>query len=436
MTDGQVPEARLKLLHQLLADCRRSAFYADKLREVGWDRELPVSFQEFCERTPFTTKAELVLDRERYPPFGSNLTVPLVDYTRFCHTSGTSGGQPMAWVDTSASWRAMLEGWRQVYRAAGVEPGVDRIMFAFSFGPFLGFWTAFDAATPECLSLPGGGLSSVGRLALMKRFGATVLCSTPTYALRLGGLAAVGEGARQRDLRVRTLILAGEPGASLPATRERLQQLWPGARLVDHHGMTEVGPVSYEHPLRQGSLVIMEDQFIAELIDPESGRPLPMDGTQEGELVLTTLQRAACPLLRYRTGDLVRARRVEGETPPVMPLDPALAGSSTLELDGGVLGRCDDMRLVRGVNIYPSAVEDVVRRFGQIQEFEVHERTVDDMREIEILIEVASGQDSPIKLARKLERELRDQFSLRVPVRVVAPGSLPRHEFKSRRWRV
>lgn len=414
----------LNALQSLLVAARRSAFYAPRLEALGWGDGggLPGSVEEFCRRMPLTIKADLVADHAANPPFGSNLTEPLGGYTRFCQTSGTSGGQPLAWLDTPASWQVMLEGWRRVYQAAGVRPGEDRIMFAFSFGPFLGFWTAFEAATPDCLSFPGGSLSSAGRLALMARFGATVLCCTPTYALRLGTLAAAGEGASAADLRVRCLILAGEPGASVPAVRARLQSLWPDARLVDHHGMTEVGPVTYEHPQRTGSLVVMEDQFLAEVIDPASAAPLPMDGNREGELVLTTLQRTACPLLRYRTGDLVRARR----------LDDA---ARTLVLEGGVLGRCDDMRLVRGVNIYPSAVEGVVRTLGQITEFEVRERTVDDMLELEVVIEVESGRQSSEVVAKALERALRERFALRIPVRVASPGTLPRHEFKARRWR-
>lgn len=424
MIDTTPDSDALPALQALLLAARRSAFYAPRLATLGWDEGgcLPTSVAEFCRHMPMTIKAELMADHIAHPPFGSNLTEPLGRYTRFCQTSGTSGGQPLAWLDTPESWQVMLEGWRRVYRAAGIRPGEDRIMFAFSFGPFLGFWTAFEAATPDCLSFPGGSLSSAGRLALMERFGATVLCCTPTYALRLGALAQAGEGASMADLRIRCLILAGEPGASVPAVRARLQSLWPGTRLVDHHGMTEVGPVTYEHPQRQGSLVVMEDQFLAEVIDPRSLAPLPLDGNHEGELVLTTLKRSACPLLRYRTGDLVRARR----------LDDA---ARTLVLEGGVLGRCDDMRLVRGVNIYPSAVEDVVRGISQITEFEVHERTVDDMRELEVVIEVETGRNGSIGVAKALERALRERFALRIPVRVVAPGTLPRHEFKARRWR-
>jgi len=410
---GAGVEARLRgVLGRILGS---GSSYAPVLRAAGIELAAGDLVGEFLERCPFTEKAELERDRELHPPFGSYLTEPLERYTRLHQTSGTSTGRPMAVLDTPESWSAMLGCWREVYRAAGVIPGRDRICFAFSFGPFLGFWTAFEAAARDTLSLPGGGLSSEARLALMSRYGATVLCCTPTYAIRLGEILAGRRAAGwDEPVRVGKIIVAGEPGGGLAATRARISELWAGARVFDHHGMTEVGPVSFEHPERAGWLVVMGESFLAEVIDGE-GKEV-REG-EEGELVLTTLVRAASPLLRYRTGDLVR-KRVE---------------AGRLCLEGGILGRLDDMLVVRGVNLYPGAVEDVVRAEAAVVEHRVERREVDGMDELVVKVELASGGESGGIVAR-LEGALRERFSMRIPVEVVGEGELPRFEFKARRW--
>jgi phenylacetate-CoA ligase len=164
------------------------------------------------------------------------------EYRRFHQTSGTTG-RPMRWLDTPDSWAWVVECWTRIYQSAGVGRR-DRIFFPFSFGPFLGFWGAFDAAVRMgCLAIPGGGMRSTTRLRTLLDNQATVICTTPTYALHLVEVAE----EEKIDLTagsVRTIIVAGEPGGSIPATRSHIEQLWGGARVVDHHGMTEIGPVS------------------------------------------------------------------------------------------------------------------------------------------------------------------------------------------------
>ena len=256
---------------------------------------------------PFTTKAELAADQAAHPPYGSNLTHPIEHYSRFCQTSGTTA-RPLVILDTAESWDWLLGNWAQIYRAAGLAAG-DRIYFAFSFGPFLGFWTAFEAAAKlGFLCLPGGGLGSAARLRAMIEQRATVLCCTPTYALHLAEVA----GAERIDLSasaVRKIIVAGEPGGSVPEVRAKIGAAWNGARVIDHYGMTEVGPVAFQDADAEGVLRVIEDSYFAEVIEPASGVAVA-PGTV-GELVLTTLGRSACPLLRYRTGDLVK--RVAGD---------------------------------------------------------------------------------------------------------------------------
>lgn len=403
-----------KIRSILTAVERSDGFYARKFQAAKVASSGLAGLADFVQQVPFTYKEELLADRLAHPPFGTHLTQPLADYTRFCQTSGTSSGQPVAWLDTCESWAAMLACWQKVYDAAGLKKGEDRIFFAFSFGPFLGFWTAYEAASKDYLSLPSGGLSSQARLEMMARYGATVLCCTPTYALRLGELLGSASGVDHSSLRIEKIIVAGEPGGSIAEVRARIEKLW-SARVYDHHGMTEVGPVSYEETNLPGQLAIIEEAYFAEVIDPSTGAEVA-DG-EEGELVLTTLDRTAGPLLRYRTGDWVRKKICNGR----------------LVLDGGVLSRVDDMVVVRGVNVYPSAVEAIVRQFEDVIEFMVEQRKVDAMDEIELLIEISS--EASANLIRRLETKLRDTFSMRIPVRLADTNSLPRFEFKAKRWR-
>jgi phenylacetate-CoA ligase len=379
-----------------------NAFYARRLVGLG---EI-TSIEDFTTRVPFTTKAELAADQAAHPPYGSNLTESREHYTRFCQTSGTTA-RSLAILDTNASWHWMLGSWRRIYAAAGVVPGAC-VYFAFSFGPFLGFWTAFEAATQlGCLCLPGGGLSSAARLRAMIEHGAQVLCCTPTYALRLAEVAAA-EGIDLGQARVRTIIVAGEPGGSVPAVRERIRSAWCGARIFDHYGMTEVGPVAYEDADRPGVLRVVPDSYFVEVIEPGGSAPVPEGGV--GELVLTPYGRTAWPLLRYRTGDLVKWSR----------------DTRGIALEGGVIGRADDMIVVRGVNIYPSAVEAVVRTLPEVAENRVEVFRRGAMAELQIQAETADPA--------RLESALAAAFSLRIPVQGVEPGSLPRPEMKARRW--
>ncbi len=411
-----MPESpdQLAALRNLLATLREhnNRFYTPRLAAAGLDENV-ASLDDFFRGCPLTTKDELAADHAAHPPYGSNLTFPLHTYTRYCQTSGTTG-QPMRWLDTNDSWQALLDCWKQVYTAAGCSPG-ERVFFAFSFGPFLGFWTAFEAATQlHYLAIPGGGMSSAARLQTLFANHATTLCCTPTYAIHLAQAA----GAHGYDLHrspVARIIVAGEPGGCLPATRQLITELWRGARVVDHHGLTEVGPVTYEDPDRPRCLRVMTERYLHEVLDPQTSQPVAPG--EEGELVLTTLKRTACPLLRYRTGDLVRADAQ----------DPAL-------LVGGILGRLDDMVTVRGVNVYPAAVEQLVRQHPGVVEYQVTLDTTRPMAQLSLQLEAA--EDTPEKtLCAAVAATLRDALQLRVEVTPAAPGSLPRYELKAKRWK-
>jgi phenylacetate-CoA ligase len=401
-----------KLRTLLSAISESNSFYSAKLR--GIDLNIP-SLDWYYQRFPFTLKRELVDDQRANPPYGSNLTYPLDRYTRFSQTNGTTGS-PLRWVDTPESWDWMVGNWTRVFQAAGVTAG-DRIFFAFSFGPFLGFWVAFDAAARlGAMCIPGGGMRSEARLHAIVDNQATVVCCTPTYAIRLGE-TALEERIDLSPAKVRKIVVAGEPGGSVRSTQARIEELWRGARVFDHHGMTEVGPVSYACPKRERVLHVIESSYIAEVADPVSGQAVV-----RGELVLTNLGRAGSPLLRYRTGDIVQRSEIA----------QCECGSWDLALEGGILARTDDMVVVRGVNLYPSAIEDILRGCDGVSEYRVEIRTNRALTELTIQVEASDDRDAG--LIHRLESALRNATSLRVPVSTVPRGTLPRFEMKAQRW--
>ena len=316
----------------------------------------------------------------------------------------------------------MLECWKTVYAGAHVDER-DRIFFPFSFGPFLGFWTAFEAGCQigaHCI--PAGGMSSQARLSMIETLQPTVICCTPTYALRLLDVAGEMRG-RAADLSassVRMLIVAGEPGGSIATTRQRIETGW-GARVIDHHGLTEVGPISFECWESPGALHVNEAEYICEILEPGSDRPVA-DG-ERGELIVTNLGRTASPLIRYRTGDLVVRRS-----------GPCACGSSFMRLEGGILARADDMVNVRGVNVYPSAVESVVRRFTEVREYRATVATYGSLRELSMEIELSPGVNGQAEVARRVADALRESLGLTVPVGVVETNTLPRFELKAKRF--
>ena len=337
-------------------------------------------FTQFQEECPFTTKDQLARDRAENPPYGTNLTYPIDQYTRYNQTSGTLG-EPMAWLDTPGDWQWMLENWNVVLKNAGVRKGA-KCFFAFSFGPFLGFWTAYEAAMQRgCLCIPGGGQSSEQRLKIILEQEVEYLFCTPTYALHLLEVANEA-GIDLSGNQLRSIIVAGETGGSEKGIREKISKQWNGVQVYDHYGMTEVGPVAYEIPGQSGGLRIIQESYFAEVVDPQSEQSIP--NGELGELVITTLGRVGCPVLRYRSGDLV--------------------------------------------NLYPSSVDAVIRKFDEVQEYRVYKERVGSMLELTIEVEAS------LEVAILIEVALKESFSLRIPVESVDRGTFPRFEMKAKRW--
>ena len=408
-----IEQTQLHQLRELLGVVLQSNFFQQaKLRNCVVDGNLD-SLETFFSCCPFTTKDELSIDQTSSPPYGTNLTYSPDNYTRFCRTSGTTG-QSLVWLDRHEDWQWMLHNWEIVFHEAGVTPN-DRVILPFSFGPFLGFWAAFEAAQHlGALAIPAGGMGSLQRLELLIQQRATVLCSTPTYAIRLAETAKEHGIKLKKKSAIRKIIVAGEPGGSIPEIRERIEKLWPNAQVFDHHGMTEVGPVTFQTPEEPDLLHIIHESYLAEVLDPKTLQPVKEGET--GELILTTLGRFGSPLLRYRTNDLVR---------PVMT-------PRGMALKGGILGRIDDMVIIRGVNLHPAAVDATLRKIPEIAEYQVHIDSRSALSEIRIDIEPSSS--APKDLTSQVEAALRSQFLLRIPVNLVPENTLPRFELKAKRW--
>jgi phenylacetate-CoA ligase len=391
---------------------KSNEFYRRKLGEAGIRSPSEIRSFRDLRQLPFTTKVELSDDQVNHPPYGTNLTFALDNYIRIHQTSGTTG-EPLRCLDTADSWNWWARGWAAVYRAAGVT-ALDRIFFAFSFGPFIGFWSAHEGARViGALAFPGGGMSSEQRVRAILVNDISVLICTPTYALHLAEVARQ-EGLDIERSNVRITIHAGEPGANIAATKKRIETAW-GARCYDHAGATEVGPWGYECQAQSG-LHVNEGEFIFEVIDPTTGEP-----AREGELVMTNLGRIGMPIIRYRTGDRVRLQE-----------EPCECGRTYRRLEGGVIGRVDDVLIIRGVNVFPSSIEEIVRRVPEVGEFAVDVYRRGELDDMEIRVEVDGGE--PETVAEHTAREIRNALGLRAYVKAVPIGALPRYDLKAKRF--
>jgi len=406
---------RLQLLLKTVSTT--NPFWQKKFGNAGVEVSELKSLDDL-QNLPFVTKEELVEDQAANPPYGSNLTCPLVEYSRMHQTSGTTTGQPMRWLDTPASWKWFKDCWSQIYRIVGLQPE-DILAFPFSFGPFIGFWAGFEGANQlGNLCLAGGGMSSKARLKMIEDNRATILCCTPTYALRLAEVAHE-ENIDIENNSVRTLLVAGEPGGSVPAVRKKIEKEW-GARVFDHWGMTEAGSLAVECVENPGGLHMLESECICEVLHTETQQPVEEDGV--GELVITNLGRTGSPLIRYRTGDLVK----------VDP-NPCPCGREIVRFDGGILGRSDEMITIRGNNVFPSSLEGFLREFEQVAEFRMTLFTERSMQHLRLEIEPVEEANAE-QLKEKIGSEMKDRFNFTADVEMKKPGTLPRFELKGKRF--
>ncbi|MEX2148452.1 MAG: AMP-binding protein, partial [Candidatus Rokuibacteriota bacterium] len=333
-----------RLRRQVAHAAAHSPFYKRKLRAAGV-KAGSVRTLEDLQRLPFTTKDELKDNQAAKPPWGDVLAVPFADVLRIHMTSATTG-RPLAFLDTKEDWYGFYHSYARSLHAFGVRRE-DMVMAAFSYGPWIGYWSGFYAAQDlGCLVFPAGGLSTDQRIDALLTYPITVLGCTPSYALFLAEHAAKKGIDLAKDTKVRLTWHTGEPGASIPATKAKIETAF-GARAYDLPGLTEIAAWGFECDARAGLTHVHEDYCYPEVLD-EQDRPVGPGG--RGELVFTSLYRRAMPLLRYRTRDIVHV--ADRRCP---------CGRTLLAFEGGVHARLDDMKKIRGIIVYPRRVEEIVR---------------------------------------------------------------------------
>jgi phenylacetate-CoA ligase len=390
-------------------------FYQNKFKKAGIALSDLRSVEDL-HKFPFTVKKELEEDQERHPIFGTNLTEPLENYVQYHQTSGTTG-KPLKFLDTQESWQ-----WRgkvacHILKGAGVKKG-DRILFPFNFGPYTAFWIMYEGAYQlGNLIIPTGGWNSLQRLQCMIENRATVIPTTPSHALRLVDTAK----EHHIDIAsssVRILMLSGEPGALVPGIREKLEKLW-NAKCFDYIGLTEVGTWGFQCTEEPNGVHIIESEFIAEVVNPETGVQAP-EG-EIGELVITNLGRSCMPAIRYRTGDLVKVKR-----------GGCSCGRIFRVLEGGVLGRKDEMIIIRGVNVFPNVLANIVESHIQPgDDYRIEVRKERGIDEITIQLELKEKEEV---IPQAIQGEIKKRLNLRMEVKIVPQGTLPTFDYKAKRF--
>src|SRR5574340_193231 len=399
-----------------------SPFHRSRWDAVGFHPQQLATLADL-RHMPFMTREEWMASIAELPMFGDLPATPHEKAIRYHLTSGTSGRTPIRVLDGMKDWEWIAEMWCYGMWAFGVRPE-DVVYIAFGYGQFIGFWGLHYASEKiGALVIPGGAQTTEARVKMIMEMGATTVASTPTYALRLWQQAAEMGIDLAKDSKVNKLILSGEPAGSIPAVKRQLEEAW-GAKAGDTAGMTEVGTIMlFECDRQPGGTHIIEDHFIEEVVDPVTGDPVGYG--QLGERVVTSFGRGFIPVLRYRTKDMVLK----------VPASTCSCGRTGDIYDGGIRGRWDDMKLIRGTNVYPRAVEAIVREYDAIDEFQSYIWRNDIRDEIVIKVEVKPGREAEWPaLQQQLGHALAHAHeNLRFEVERMELGTLPRFELKAKR---
>ena len=422
MSRAEIEALQVRKLRKLLDWTEAQVpYHSKRLQDAGVTADSINSLDDL-RRIPFMTREEWMDGQLEQPPYGPILAAPEESAIRYHLTSGTTGKTPIRVLDSMKDWEWIAEMWCYGFWGFGIRPS-DTVFFAFSYGTFVGFWGAHYACEKMgCLVLPGGNMTTEGRVKQILDMNATVVCSTPTYALRMAQEAR-NLGIDLVNGPVKRLILSGEPAGSIPATKKLIEDQW-GAKAGDTAGMTELGTIMmFECEQQPGGAHIIEDHYIEEVIDPQTGDPVAYG--EPGERVVTSFGRGFIPVIRYRTRDLVLK----------IPAANCSCGRTFDIYEGGIRGRVDDMKLVRGTNVYPRAVEAIVREYDSIDEFQIHLYTAEGIRdEIEVLVEIPDPASDSDRIAAELQTSLSEAHEgLRFAVRQVENESLPRFELKAKR---
>lgn len=399
----------------------RSPFHKERFDAAGVHPDQLKTLDDL-RRIPFMTRDEWMATQAEQPLFGALPTTSQDNAIRYHLTSGTSGSVPIRVLDGMKDWEWIAEMWSYGFWGFGVRPE-DVVYFAFGYGSFIGFWGAhYCCEKLGSLVIPGGAQTTEARVKQIVEMGVTTVCSTPTYALRLWQQAQE-MGIDLTQSAVNKVILSGEPSGSIPAVKRQLAEAW-GAKVGDTAGMTELGTIMiFECSHQPGGTHIIEDHFIEEVVNPETGEPVPYG--ELGERVVTSFGRGFIPVLRYRTKDMVLK----------VPYSTCDCGRTGDIYQGGIRGRWDDMKLIRGTNVYPRAVEALIREHDAIDEFQIYIWRNDIRDEITIKVEMKPGrEDEWPALSEELVNELAAAHEgLRFIIELMPPGALPRFELKAKR---
>lgn len=399
-----------------------SPFHKRRFDEAGFRPEQIKSLDDI-RRMPFMTREEWMASLEEKPIFGDMLSTDVNNAVRYHLTSGTTGRTPIRVLDSTKDWDWIAEMWCYGLWGFGIRPE-DIVYFAFGYGSFIGFWGAHNACEKMgALVIPGGAQTTEARIKQIVELGVTTVCSTPTYALNMWAKAREMGIDLAKDSKVDKLIASGEPAGSIPAAKRQLEEAW-GAKCGDTAGMTEVGTIMiFECSHQPGGTHIIEDHYIEEVINPNTGEPVGYG--ELGERVVTSFGRGFIPVLRYRSKDMVMK----------VPASTCTCGRTWDIYDGGIRGRWDDMKLIRGTNVYPSAVEAIIREYIAIDEFQIYVWRGELQDEITTKIEIKPGYEPEwAGLQGKLAKDLAHAHEgLRFNVERMEHGTLPRFELKARR---
>jgi phenylacetate-CoA ligase len=374
-------------------------------------------------RVPLLTKDDYRC-QERDPfPYGETLCVPLEEVTEFHQTSGTTG-TPVYQPDTWADWEWWNECWATILWAQGFRPA-DRVFIPFGYNIFVAYWAGHYACEKiGCEVIPGGVLATRERLMKMRELRVNAFMATPTYVLGMAETCRQELGADPKEWGIQKILCAGEPGALIPTTKERMQQAW-GCPVYDHVGATEIGAWSFECRHQPGGLHVNEGMFLVELLDLESDQPITEPGVL-GRIVITSFDRQAQPCVRFDSKDIS------------MWADTACSCGRTWRiLDRGVQGRADHITKVKGVLFSPTAAEEVVRSFPQLEgEFEIIVEKKGDLGDIRLRVEVPGDLSgaSRDELLKELSSRLRWKTQLNFKLEPMPMGELPRYQVKARRF--
>ena len=400
-----------------------SKFHRSLYDKAGIKPDDVRSFDD-VRRVP-TVEKSMMRDVQRKDPFpyGDALCVPIEEVSNFRQTSGTTG-QPVYQPDTWQDWEWWAECWSFILWAQGYRP-TDRVFIPFGYNIFVAFWAGHYAAEKIGAEVvPGGVLDTQARILKIQELKCTAMMATPTYVLGMADTARNKMGINPASLTINKITCAGEPGASIPTTKKRMEEAW-GAKVYDHAGATEIGAWCYECDEQPGGLHVNEALFLVETQDPDTGEYIEQPG-RRGKMIITALDRLGQPCVRFDSKDVIEWSAY-----------PCPCGRTFRLIKGGVIGRADDITKVKGVLLSPSAIEEVVRGIeGLSDEFEVVVDKVGDIDRITLKIEIVKGREGE---RQRIEAELKDQLRLKTNLGYVLEfhdyGTLPRYDVKAKRFK-